>query len=156
MPQHLLFSDKKSRAIVSISSRMELPHNIRKEKSTMLYSDYTGELLGLKDVLVTGVVNKEDILIIYLDSKLQMQVCPACGWETKRVHSYRTQAVKDLPMQGKRTILYLRKRRYYCPGFYPAIPLPSCQTKPYLKYQLHLHICSLSVMVSILPESGFP
>jgi transposase len=35
--------------------------------------------------------------------------------ETKRVHSYRVQKVKDLSVQGLNTILHLRKRRYYCP-----------------------------------------
>lgn len=81
----------------------------------MLYTDYTGELLGLKDVVVTNVKNIDNQIYVSLDTKLRMHVCPNCRHETKRTHSYRIQIVKDLPLQGKHCILHLRKRRYFCP-----------------------------------------
>jgi transposase len=81
----------------------------------MLYTNYTEDLIGLKDVIVTRVEKVDGHARIFLKTKLQMQVCPNCRHETKRVHSYRTQPVKDLPLFGLKTILYLKKRRYYCP-----------------------------------------
>lgn len=80
----------------------------------MLYANYTEELLGLKDVIVTNIKHNHGQVHINMETKLQMQVCPNCRHETKRTHSYRIQVVKDLPLQGKHCILHLRKRRYFC------------------------------------------
>ena len=80
----------------------------------MLYSNYTTELLGLKDVIVTDVKEKDSQIHVFVEPILQAQVCPACHHETKRTHAYRMQLVKDLPLQGKHCILHLRKRRYRC------------------------------------------
>ena len=41
--------------------------------------------------------------------------CPCCGTETKSIHDYRQQKIKDIPAFGKSVVLYLRKRRYRCP-----------------------------------------
>lgn len=45
---------------------------------------------------------------------MKPHVCPCCGIETKRVHDYRKQTIKDLPLQLKHCCLILRKRRYIC------------------------------------------
>lgn len=81
----------------------------------MLYTDYTEELLGLKDVIVTKVENVEGSVHIYLEMKLETQVCPHCRHETKRTHDYRTQIVKDSAIFGTAVYLHIHKRRYYCP-----------------------------------------
>ena len=81
----------------------------------MLSSHYTEELLGIKDVIVTNIEEMDYEKHIYLDCKLQTQICPRCHAETKRIHSYRWQVVKDLPIAGKNTYLHVRKRRYFCP-----------------------------------------
>jgi transposase len=81
----------------------------------MPYENYTEELLGLKDVMVKKVEKTDARIYVYLSTKLQAQVCPGCRFDTKRVHSYRTQPIKDLPLQGLFVTLYLSKRRYYCP-----------------------------------------
>ena len=39
--------------------------------------------------------------------------CPACGSTTDRIHDYRMQVVKDVPL-SRNTFLHLRKRRYRC------------------------------------------
>lgn len=80
----------------------------------MLYKDYTEELLGLKDVIVTNIINIEGHMHIYLDCKLQPQVCPHCRFATKRVHSYRNQTVSDVDFAGLNGILHIRRRRYLC------------------------------------------
>ena len=81
----------------------------------MLNNNYTEEMLDLKDSFVTKIKNSELKCDIYVDCILQTQVCPNCRHETKRIHSYRTQTVKDLPIFGKQTHLHVRRRRYYCP-----------------------------------------
>ena len=81
----------------------------------MLYPNCTADLLGLKDIIVTKVESFNDQIHVWLEPVLQTQVCPACRHETKRTHSYREQLVKDLPIQGMRCVLHLRKRRYCCP-----------------------------------------
>lgn len=75
--------------------------------------NYTTELLNLEDVIVTEVKNIEDQLYISVELPRREHTCPCCGAVTDRVHDYRVQKVKDIPL-GRNTYLLLRKRRYAC------------------------------------------
>jgi transposase len=80
----------------------------------MLCDNYTTELLGIKDVIITDVKSDEDCLEIYAIMPRQKHICPKCGQETDKIHDYRWQPVKDLQAYGKPTLLRIRKRRYVC------------------------------------------
>ena len=88
------------------------PYNKEKEDS-MLMKNYTAELLNLEDVIITNVENISDQLHIYVELPRTKHICPCCGAETDRVHDYRMQIIKDVPM-ARDTFLHLRKRRYRC------------------------------------------
>lgn len=79
----------------------------------MLVKDYTAEFLNLEDVIITNVENISDQLHISIELPRKKQVCPCCGAVTDRVHDYRMQVIKDVPM-ARDTFLHLRKRRYRC------------------------------------------
>ena len=79
----------------------------------MLMENYTAELLNLEDVIITNVENISDQLHIYVELPRTKHICPCCGAETDRVHDYRMQIIKDVPM-ARDTFLHLRKRRYRC------------------------------------------
>ena len=79
----------------------------------MLMQDYTAEFLNLEDVIITKVENISDQLHISIDLRRRKHVCPCCGAETDRVHDYRMQVIKDIPL-ARDTFLHLRKRRYRC------------------------------------------
>lgn len=79
----------------------------------MLMSDYTAELLNLEDVIITNVENITDQLHVYIELPRTKHVCPACGAVTDRIHDYRTQIIRDIPL-ARDTFLHLRKRRYRC------------------------------------------
>ena len=79
----------------------------------MLNQDYTAKLLNLEDVIITGVENISDQLHIYIELPRGEHVCPACGAVTDRIHDYRMQTIKDIPL-ARDTFLHLRKRRYRC------------------------------------------
>ena len=79
----------------------------------MLMSDYTAELLNLEDVIITNIENIPDQLHIYVELPRREHICPACGAATDRVHDYRMQTIKDVPL-ARDTFLHLRKRRYRC------------------------------------------
>ena len=79
----------------------------------MLMKDYTAEFLNLEDVIITKVENISDQLHISIELPRRKHVCPCCGAETDRVHDYRMQVVKDIPL-ARDTFLHLRKRRYRC------------------------------------------
>ena len=88
------------------------PYNKEKEGS-MLMKDYTAKLLNLEDVIITNVENILDQLHIYIELPRGKHVCPVCGAVTDRVHDYRMQVIKDVPL-ARNTFLHLRKRRYRC------------------------------------------
>jgi transposase len=88
------------------------PYNNEKEAS-MLMTDYTAKLLNLEDVIITNVENISDQLHIYIELPRGEHVCPVCGAVTDRIHDYRMQTIKDIPL-ARDTFLHLRKRRYRC------------------------------------------
>jgi transposase len=75
--------------------------------------DYTSELLNLEDVIITKAENISNQLHIHIELPRKQHICPACGAFTDRIHDYRIQTVKDLPL-ARDTFLHLRKRRYRC------------------------------------------
>ena len=79
----------------------------------MLMNDYTAKLLNLEDVIITNIDNISDQLHVYIELPRRKHICPCCGAETDRVHDYRTQVIKDVPL-ARDTFLHLRKRRYRC------------------------------------------
>ena len=79
----------------------------------MLNKDYTAKLLNLEDVIITKVENISEEVHVYLELPRTKHCCPACGGLTDRVHDYRMQIIKDIPL-GRTTLLHLRKRRYRC------------------------------------------
>ncbi len=79
----------------------------------MLDQDYTAKLLDLEDVNITKVENFESGVHIWVELPRREHKCPCCGARTDRVHDYREQIVKDVPL-GRTSYLHLRKRRYRC------------------------------------------
>lgn len=79
-----------------------------------MHSYCTNNLLNLKDVFIKKVVHADNYVKIFIETKPSMQTCPRCGNQTKRIHDYRNQEIKDLPLQLKHTYLILKKRRYVC------------------------------------------
>ena len=79
----------------------------------MLNQDYTSKLPNLEDVSITNVKNIANQLHIYIELPRSKHVCPVCGAVTDRIHDYRIQVIKDIPL-ARDTFLHLRKRRYRC------------------------------------------
>lgn len=80
----------------------------------MLYEDYTTKLLDMEHMNVLEVENFPDRLILHVEMKRRPAGCPGCGMLTDTIHDYRTQIVKDSPVQGKSVYWQYRKRRYRC------------------------------------------
>ena len=91
---------------------MKVPPIYSKENS-MLMTDYTSKLLNLEDVIITDVKNIDNQLHIHIELPRTSHICPACGSVTDRIHDYRIQVIKDVPL-ARDTFLHLRKRRYRC------------------------------------------
>ena len=56
----------------------------------------------------------------YIESLLELpvkpHVCPCCNTITSKIHDYRIQSIKDIPIYKKKTLINYRKRRYVCPN----------------------------------------
>ena len=79
-----------------------------------MLSNYINKLLDLKDVKVKKITQSDHFVEIHIETEPTLHTCPSCGNETKRIHDYRMQKIKDLPFQLKNCYLVLRKRRYIC------------------------------------------
>ena len=80
----------------------------------MLYKDFTEKILGMQDVEIENLEDKEAKIEIHCGIKRRKNKCPSCGKETDKVHDYRIQELKDAPIFGKMLKIYLKKRRYRC------------------------------------------
>lgn len=89
-----------------------------------MYPNYTKTFLNLEGVYIKKVVQADSFIEIFIQSHPTKQICPCCGTYTKRVHDYRLQEVRDIPLQGKQVILVLRKRRYFCPSCHKRFTEP--------------------------------
>jgi transposase len=89
-------------------------NNIRKEIYSQVQSNFITQLLNLKGIKVTKISHGNSFVKIYITTEPRKHTCPACGSKTSRIHDYREQTIKDLPLQFKHTYLVLRKRRYVC------------------------------------------
>ncbi len=78
----------------------------------MLDTQFTTFFLDLEEVCVTSCSNNS--LTIQLPRK--SHVCPFCGNSTEKIHDYRIQKIKHIPLPHKVYDLFLRKRRYTCPN----------------------------------------
>ncbi len=92
----------------------------------MSTSNFNEQLLDLQGVIITNIVQKEEITEIFLEHKGHADRCPHCGTICGNIHDYRKQRIKDIPAFGKSIVLVLRKRRFHChhcgKNFYQNIP----------------------------------
>jgi len=53
-------------------------------------------------------------LYIRVNSKRRKAECPYCGHESFQVHSRKERTLKDIPIQGKKVIIKLEQKKYFC------------------------------------------
>ncbi|MBO5757915.1 MAG: transposase [Clostridia bacterium] len=80
----------------------------------MLNSYYTEKLLGIQEVEIKNIQEKEECYEISIEQPRKKCICPCCGELTNKIHDYRHQRIKELPAFNKKVLLILRKRRYVC------------------------------------------
>ena len=81
----------------------------------MLQTHLIAELLDMEAYDFEGMEQSATQIILKVKMKRRTQECPVCRTPCDQVHDYRTQRVKDSPIQGKVVLWQYRKRRYRCP-----------------------------------------
>ena len=79
-----------------------------------MHNHCINKLLNIEDVIVKKIVHADTFVKIMLETIPKEHTCPLCGRLTMRIHDYRMQTIKDLPLQMKHCYLVLKKRRYIC------------------------------------------
>lgn len=79
-----------------------------------MQNNYIVNLLDLKGVKVIKFRNRKNRIRIHIELSIKEHKCPCCNSMTSRVHDYRYQLIKDIPIYYKDTYIYYRKRRYVC------------------------------------------
>lgn len=79
-----------------------------------MQNNFITNLLDLKGVIVTKFRNRKNRIRIHIELPIKEHSCPCCHSKTSRVHDYRFQLIKDIPIYYKDTFIYYRKRRYLC------------------------------------------
>jgi transposase len=90
-----------------------------------VYPNYIKDLLQIEDVKIKKIYpDANNNRFIELETKPSAQICPTCGSTTSRIHDYRKQKIKHIPIGISHITLILNKRRYVC----------SCGKRFYEKY----------------------
>lgn len=79
-----------------------------------MHNNFITNLLDLKDVKVTKFRNRKNRIIIHIELPVREHTCPCCHAKTSKIHDYRFQLIKDIPIYYKDTFFYYKKRRYVC------------------------------------------
>ena len=103
----------------------------------MLHKEYITKLLDLEYADVENLLVDASRIEIHLRLERRTCECPACGALTDAVHDYRTQRVKDIPVQGKPVVLIFRKRRYRCASCGKRFYEKNCLLPRFSRYGLY-------------------
>lgn len=79
-----------------------------------MQNNFITSLLDLKGVIVTKFRNRKNRIRIHIELPVREHTYPCCHSKTSKVHDYRFQLIKDIPIYYKDTFIYYRKRRYVC------------------------------------------
>lgn len=82
----------------------------------MSLNHFTQSFFELKDVIITNVENIDSTVFIHLEMPRTSHSCPCCGGMTDKVHDYRLQTIKDVPIYKQPTYIKYKRRRYVCPN----------------------------------------
>jgi transposase len=63
-----------------------------------MQQDYITLSLGLPEFRVLGVHEDEHHIIIYLEKKVVLGICPQCGRASDSIHYRRTSDIQDIPL----------------------------------------------------------
>ena len=67
----------------------------------MLYNYSTEELIGLQGLIIKKIEANEKEIHIHGELERKTHICPDCGAETDKIHDYRIQVIKDIPIYNK-------------------------------------------------------
>ena len=57
---------------------------------------------------------KDEIILLHVEARNKSAICPFCQLESHRVHSWYIKKVQDLPIQGKKVLLLIKRRKMLC------------------------------------------
>jgi transposase len=70
---------------------------------------------GLSSLVIEGVEDAGDMIVIRARTRDEPAACPDCGTETARVHGYHERTAADVPVDGRRVLVKVKVRRLRCP-----------------------------------------
>lgn len=76
--------------------------------------DYIRVRLDLPGLRVLGQREEEGQLVVDVAYAAAVAMCPYCHRPTSKVHEYRRQRKRDIPIRGQQVVLVLWRRRFRC------------------------------------------
>ncbi len=70
---------------------------------------------GLSSLVIEGVEDAGDTIVVRARTRSEPAACPGCGTETARVHGYHERTPADVPVDGRRVLVKVKARRMRCP-----------------------------------------
>ncbi len=109
-------------------------------------TDFTTIFLEMEDAVIERVENEANKIVVHLHLKRRPHTCPQCKAITDRVHDYRLQTIKDLPVLGKPLLWKLRKRRYTCPCCHKHFQEQNCLLPKFHRITNRLALYALKLL----------
>ena len=68
----------------------------------MLYTDFSEKVLGLQGAIIKKIETDKENINLFCEMERKVCKCPVCSAQTDKIHDYRTQIIKDIPIKGKK------------------------------------------------------
>jgi transposase len=69
---------------------------------------------GLSAPVIEGVTGEDEVIRVSARTRGDPVPCPACGTRTARVHGFHGRVLADVPVDGRRIVVWVRVRRLVC------------------------------------------
>jgi len=76
--------------------------------------NYITNFLKSEDIIWKDIIENDNRIELHIKMKQKPHICPRCRATTSKIHDYRIQKIKDMPLFGKLTMIVPKKRRYVC------------------------------------------
>jgi transposase len=72
------------------------------------------QILSLQEVKILSQRYQKKSVVLNAVKTSEMEVCPKCATQSRTIYDYRQVIIRDEPLAGRRIIMKIKKRRFWC------------------------------------------
>ena len=94
--------------------KTKMPESCKVNMANLPFNEGISQIYKLSELIIHKTTYDGDVFRFCASSCLDYGVCPYCGHVSRKVHSRYFRTMQDLSILGKRVILHLEVRKFFC------------------------------------------